>query len=72
MTELVANLLTRTDDPGDVHICPICGGILHTQFEPYKRNRRDLLGVIVKCDHCGISVGIDFDGSDLPSWLEER
>ena len=73
MDERILNLLDRlrkmTIDPGEIHICPICGGKLHVKFGSYERRGKSLLGVQVSCETCDVEMAVDYVQSP-PEWLK--
>jgi hypothetical protein len=68
---LIDQLMSATSDPGEIHVCPICGGSLHVRFQPYTRGSKAMLGVQAFCESCGIAVAVDAARPPL-KWLEKR
>ncbi len=67
--ELLDKLIKSDSDPGEIHICPICGGEIHVWFGAYKRFERKF-GVTVDCKSCGIKMAVDYAISP-PPWIQQ-
>ena len=68
--DLVHRLLIETSDPGEIHTCPICNGVLHVRFESYVRHGKNLVGVNLFCEQCEINIVSDFPVEHLPIWIK--
>ena len=66
---LVHRLINTTNDPGEIHICPICGGVLHVKFSAYVRHRKKMIGVNIWCDKCKIDIMSDYKVENAPPWI---
>jgi hypothetical protein len=69
--ELIDKLIKSPTDPGEIHICPICNGKIHILFGAYKRGEESLLGVLVKCESCGVQMATDYTMPQSP-WLDVK
>ena len=38
--DLVHRLMDNPNNPGEIHSCPICGGMIHVKFNTYIRHRK--------------------------------
>jgi len=70
LQDMLHALTTEKERPAETQRCPICGGQLHVYFGAYKRDKRDMFGVVAECDECGIAMAIDY-GEPLPHWLRK-
>lgn len=57
--QLIDHLEEAATDPGETHICPICGGPLHVWFTPYMRGEKPMVGIQVFCESCDVMIAID-------------
>jgi predicted RNA-binding Zn-ribbon protein involved in translation (DUF1610 family) len=71
LEQMLQRLANSENDPGEVHVCPVCGGKLGVRFEVYKRKTKRILGVLAQCDTCGTAAAIDM-GEPLPSWVQSN
>jgi hypothetical protein len=73
LDELVHRLMIEANDPGEIHTCPICDGVLHVRFQTYTRSGRDMLGVNTFCEKCKINIFNDYSlAEELPQWLKQK
>jgi hypothetical protein len=66
--KFIGELIQSPHRPSETQICPECHGTLHVLFEAYTRGKKKMLGVQVRCDHCGLHMFIDY-GEPLPAWV---
>jgi hypothetical protein len=70
---LVHQLMHEASDPGEIHECPNCGGILHVHFLPFKRLELDLLEVNIHCEECKINIFTTYRlDENLPQWIKQK
>jgi hypothetical protein len=68
---LLQDLLDRKTDPGEIHVCPLCQGILHVRMSGYTQVRQTKrFAAYVRCENCKVSV--IFELGDPPPWIKER
>ena len=67
--DLIHRLLSQESNPGELHECPRCGGVLHVRFELYTRHRRPMVGVNLFCENCDLRLARDYSIGNSPKWL---
>lgn len=70
LERLLDRLRKATSDPGRIHVCPVCGGCLQVEFEPYFRKQKEALGIRASCESCGVALAADYD-QKWPAWLKK-
>jgi len=65
---MIRELFESDTDPGEVHVCPRCGGMFSVQFEQYARGERKLTGIRGWCKDCGTEIAIEMAGA--PKWVQ--
>ncbi len=68
--QLIDRLMKAPSDPGEIHICPVCGGRLHVHFDLYSRGDKKITGIQCWCEECELAMAIDT--ADLPVWLSQN
>jgi len=67
---LIQDLLSRNTNPGEIHVCPLCNGILHVRMSGYTQVRQTKrFAAYVHCENCETSVIFELD--DPPPWINE-
>lgn len=70
LERLLDRLSKATTDPGEIHVCPVCGGDLHVRFEPYIRDGKSFLGLHAFCESCDAAIATDY-AQLPPEWLQK-
>jgi hypothetical protein len=69
---LIRDLISRDNDPGEIHICPNCNGALHVYITVYKEaNRAEELSVGVHCEGCKTTGFFEYSEQYVPLWAKE-
>jgi len=71
LKEMAAALLTKTEDPGEVHSCPVCSGHAHFRFTVYQRRSKPMVGVHAWCEDCKTEIALDYL-SPIPVWARPK
>jgi hypothetical protein len=71
LKELAADLLTKPEDPGEVHPCPVCGGHAHFRFTVFQRRSKPMVGIHAWCEYCGTEIAVDYL-SPIPLWARSQ
>jgi len=71
LKELAADLLTKSEDPGEVHPCPVCGGHAHFRFTVFQRSFKTMVGIHAWCEDCGTEIAMDYL-SPIPLWARSE
>ena len=50
--------------PEEIHKCPVCNGELKIQATKYQRGMYQLLGIMVSCKTCDVTLAIDYGVDD--------
>ncbi len=43
-----------------IYLCPVCNNALHVQAGNYQRVDRQMLGVIIECGECDVTMALDY------------
>jgi len=65
---MIRELFESDTDPGEVHVCPRCGGMFSVQVEQYARRERKLTGIRGSCRDCGAGIAVEMAGA--PKWVQ--
>ena len=69
---LIYDLIRRETDPGEIHVCPICNGVLHVSITVYKETGREKeLNVGAHCENCETTGFFRFYEKHIPVWAKE-
>ena len=62
ITSFIAELVRKGTDflKEDNYLCPVCGTELKLQAGGYKRGETKMLGVVVECSECDVTMALDF------------
>ena len=67
---LIRDLLSRKTNPGEIHVCPLCKGILHVSMSGYTQvGQTKRFAAYTKCENCKTSVIFELDTP--PPWIKE-
>jgi predicted RNA-binding Zn-ribbon protein involved in translation (DUF1610 family) len=69
LKQLLNRLSKAPSNPGEIHVCPECGGRLHVRIGTYTRQGKSLLGISASCESCGAAMAIDY-ARWTPEWLK--
>jgi len=69
LREKAQALLHEPRDPGEIHVCPVCGGRAHFRFRTYLRRTKRMVGVHAWCESCHNEMAMDFL-SPIPGWAQ--
>lgn len=70
LRSLVKDLISRDIDPGEIHVCPLCNGILHVSISGYAHgDQARRFAVYTRCENCKTSVIFELDNA--PPWVKE-
>jgi len=70
LRRMITDLLDRKTDPGEIHVCPLCEGILHVKISGYTQvGQTKRFAAYVRCESCETRVIFELD---TPSpWIKE-
>ena len=62
ITLFIAELVRKRVDFSEKnnYVCPVCGNVLQVQAGGYKRGDIKMLGVVVECGECDVTMALDF------------
>lgn len=74
--ELIHQLMYEPNDPGEIHSCPNCGGVLHVRFLALPTSdisNMPKLEVNSSCEKCRNNVFTLYElMDDLPEWIKQK
>lgn len=71
LDKLVQKIIVEMTEPGEIHVCPICGGVLHVRFLPYERVDILLLEVNTFCESCEKNMFATYQVEKMPQWIKK-
>jgi hypothetical protein len=72
VNDYILQCLSSNELPEDKFICPHCFNKLQVQFEVYTRGKKKLVGILVECHTCDITIASDMLIDKVPKWLKDN
>ena len=67
---LITKLVRLETDPGEIHVCPLCKGILHVKMSGYThKGQTKRFAAYVRCENCETFIISELDTP--PPWIKE-